>query len=132
MADGLVLDASAMVDLLIRAPVAPAVRDRLRGAAVHVPAHFDAEVLSALGRLQRAGLLTPGQVEHRVGRLASAAFERHPLQPLLAGAWGLRDRIRLLDGLYVELARRLEAPLISTDGRLGTASGLVEIVTEPA
>ena len=45
MADGLVLDASAMVDLLIASPQAIPVRDQVRGHAIHVPAHFDAEVL---------------------------------------------------------------------------------------
>lgn len=40
----LVLDASAMVDLLVRAPAAEAVRMRLLGHDVHVPSHFDAEV----------------------------------------------------------------------------------------
>jgi predicted nucleic acid-binding protein len=132
MADqDVVLDASAMIDLLIGSLVAPAIRKRLRGSVVHVPGHFDAEVLSALGRLYRADLLTSEQVEDRLARLATAGFEHHPVGPLLAGAWLLRHSIRVLDGLYVELARRLQAPLLSTDARLGSASPLVEVLTPP-
>jgi predicted nucleic acid-binding protein len=47
--EGVVLDASAMVDLLTGEGTADPIRLRLRGTAIHVPAHFDAEVLSAVG-----------------------------------------------------------------------------------
>ena len=90
MADGLVLDASAMVDVLIASPHAIPVRDRIRGHVVHVPAHFDAEVLSALGRLERASHLTAREAEERVASLAESTFERHPCDPLLLGAWTRR------------------------------------------
>ena len=42
-----------------------------------MPAHFDAEVLSALGRLQLAGELTETEVEQRVNLTAQAPFQRH-------------------------------------------------------
>jgi predicted nucleic acid-binding protein len=51
MADRLVLDASAMVDLLVGSPQGVAIGARLRGHDLHVPAHFDAEVSSALAVL---------------------------------------------------------------------------------
>jgi predicted nucleic acid-binding protein len=47
-----VVDASAMVDALAGTPLGPAVTDRLRDHTLHAPARLDAEVLSALGRLQ--------------------------------------------------------------------------------
>ena len=71
MADRVIVDASAMVDLLTGSPVSQAVRDRLRAHELHAPAHFDAEVLSALGRLERGGHLSPDQVEERIDRLAA-------------------------------------------------------------
>ena len=64
--EALVLDASAMVDLLLGASSAPVIRQRLQGSDLHVPSHFDAEVLSALGRLHRGGRLTATEVSERL------------------------------------------------------------------
>ena len=69
----LVIDASAMVDLLLGGPLGEAVGRRLRGHALHAPAHLAAEVLSALGRLSRADALAASDVDLLVttdGRLA--------------------------------------------------------------
>jgi predicted nucleic acid-binding protein len=128
MADRVIVDASAMVDLLTGSPVSQAVRDRLHAQELHAPAHFDAEVLSALGRLQRGGHLSPGQVEERIDRLATAPIDRHTLPPLLAGAWSLRQNLRLVDALYVELARQLEVAIATTDTGLAGASPFAELL----
>ncbi|HEY6429024.1 MAG TPA: type II toxin-antitoxin system VapC family toxin [Acidimicrobiales bacterium] len=128
MADRVIVDASAMVDLLTGSPVSQAVRDRLHAQELHAPAHFDAEVLSALGRLQRGGHLSPGQVEERIDRLATAPIDRHTLPPLLAGAWSLRQNLRLVDALYVELARQLEVAIATTDAGLAGASPFAELL----
>jgi len=116
-----------MVDLLVGSTVAAPIQDRLRGHELHVPAHFDAEVLSALGRLQRAGNMTVGQVSTRIQRLEAAPVERHLLATLLAGAWKLRHDLRLVDALYVELAKRLAAPIVTTDAGLAAAAPAAEL-----
>lgn len=113
-----VVDASVFVDLLAGTDRAPAVRAALLGTVLHAPAHFDAEVLSALGRLQRAGHLTVGQVDEAIGRLVRAPVARHDLTTLVAGAWARRDVFRLADGLYIELTAQTGYPLLSTDDRL--------------
>jgi predicted nucleic acid-binding protein len=128
MADRVIVDASAMVDLLTGTPVSEAVRDRLRAHELHAPAHFDAEVLSALGRLHRGGYLSPSQVEERIDRLATAPIDRHALPPLLAGAWGLRQNLRLVDALYIELARQLELAIATTDTGMAAASPFAELL----
>jgi predicted nucleic acid-binding protein len=117
MAD-VVADASALVDLLLGNEVGDAVRARLAGHVVHAPAHADAEVLSALGRLERAGEVEPDWVETMLSRLAAAPIRRHPGAGLLLGAWSRRHQLRLADALYVELAGSRALPLITTDGRL--------------
>lgn len=123
-----VLDASAMVDLLIGAAVGVAVAERIDDEVAHAPAHFDAEVLSALGRLHRAGLLSVPQVGSRLARLEAAPIERHPLVGLSRGAWGKRANLRLADALYVELAARLGVPLLTTDAALAAADRRAELV----
>ncbi|MEE9297679.1 MAG: type II toxin-antitoxin system VapC family toxin [Acidimicrobiia bacterium] len=126
VAERVIIDASAMVDLLVGSTLAISIRNRLRGHELYVPAHFDAEVLSALGRLHRGGYLRARQVTKRIDRLAAAPIERHALPPLLTGAWRRRHNLRLVDALYVELANRLEVPIVTTDAGLAAASPIAE------
>jgi predicted nucleic acid-binding protein len=126
VAETVVVDASAIVEVLVGTMFAGAVRARLRHTVWHAPAHLDAEVLSALGRIGRAGRLQDSDVDARLGLLASMPVQREPLPPLLPGAWARRADLRLVDALYVELAHRLDAPLITTDQRLARATPLAE------
>ncbi len=129
MAEGLVIDASALVDMLLQTDRGTAVTDRIAGAELHAPAHVDSEVLSALGRLHRARLITADYAESRLHRLVMIRMERHPLPPLLRGAWARRRNMRLADALYVELADRMgPAPLVTTDSRLAAAWPGAEVV----
>jgi len=121
MPERLVVDASALVEVAAGTERAAAIVGRLGGAELHAPAHLDPEVLSALGRLHRAGHLSARQVAHRLAWLAAAPIERHPLAPLLDGAWRRRHRLQAADALYAELAERLGAPLVTTDAGLAAA-----------
>lgn len=98
--------------------------EALRGYSVAVPAHFDAEVLSALERLVRAGDLEEGLVPPILSELARAPFARHALPPLLAASWNSRHNLSLRDALYVSLAQRMKARLVTSDGRLARAPAL--------
>jgi predicted nucleic acid-binding protein len=122
LTESLVLDASAMVDLLVGTDLASFIETHLHDSEVHAPAHFDAEVLSALGRLHRASHLTTRQVTDRVDLVASSPIIRHPLAPLLTGAWRRRGNLRLVDALYVELASQLDTLIVTTDRGLASAS----------
>jgi len=127
-AEPLVLDASAAVEALLGSTTGLAVRHRLRGAELHAPAHLDAEVLCALGRLHRPEYLPAQTVTTQLTALASAPIARHPLPDLLDAAWQMGDRLRLVDALYVALSERLGARLLTTDARLARGSGLAELV----
>jgi len=117
-----VIDASAMVDLLARTEDRHrAVRARLAHTVMHAPAHFDAEVLSALGRMHRSGALTVTEVDAALDELRQAPVTRHDLTPLLAGAWSRRDSLRVTDAFYVELAHKTDLVLLTTDQRLTRA-----------
>jgi len=119
-----VLDASAAVELLLRTAAGRRAEAALRTHQVAVPAHFDAEVLSALGRLARAGELAERLVQPILTELARAPFVRFNLQPLLGTAWELRHNLALRDALYVALASRLHSALITADARLAEAPAL--------
>jgi predicted nucleic acid-binding protein len=122
-----VLDASAFVDLLLGNSLGRAVRTRLVGQSLQAPGHIDAEVLSALGRLSRAGDLDDDAVTGLLGHVINAPIERHPVQRLMVGAWARRHQLRLADALYVELAAVRRAVLVTTDRRL-RALPMVDVV----
>lgn len=121
-AEIVVLDASVLVDLLAGTEKADAARKRLVDTVLHAPAHLDAEVLSALDRLQRAGELSTAEVEAVLPALTSIPVTRHPVSELALGAWARRADLRLTDALYVELAARLHTHVLTTDQRLARAS----------
>lgn len=126
--DDVVVDASALVDLLLGDDLGRAVGQRLAGRVLHAPAHVDAEVFSALGRLSRAGTLDADAVETTLLRWSEAPIQRHPVAALMLGAWGRRDRLRLADALYVQLAHSLGLSLVTTDRRLGRTTA-VDVIT---
>ena len=128
MRDQVVVDASAMVDLLLENDVGREVRARVREHALHSAAHLDAEVLSALARLHRAGSLSPRRVAAALSRLAGAPITRHHLPSLVEGAWRRRANLQLADALYVELGQRLRLPVITTDRRLAAAVPSAELI----
>lgn len=125
--DELVVDASAVVDLLLGGELGEAVGRRFAEHALHAPAHADAEILSAVGRLQRAGAVAVHEVETMLAKLVAAPIERHSVGGLLLGAWSRRHQLRLADALYVELSVSRDLPLITTDRRLAPAPG-VEVI----
>ncbi len=116
-----VLDASAMVELLLDTERSSQIRASLRERSLVAPAHFDAEVMSAIGRLQRNGELAERGAATRIERLAQAPIRRAPLAPLLSAAWVRRGDTRLTDALYIELAAALDTVVVTTDLRLARA-----------
>jgi predicted nucleic acid-binding protein len=94
-----------------------------------VPAHLDAEVLSALGRLHRAGRLDAAFVTVLLDRLVNAPLERHDLHTLVEGAWVRRHNLRLVDALYAELAFQIEVPLVTADSGLAKAFPSAELIS---
>ena len=123
----IVVDASAVVDAVCAFEEGDRVLEALDGAsAAFAPAHVDAEALSALGRLDRAGDLP--MISRRIEGLRDFPVDRLPLLLLLPLAWSLRDRIAVKDALYVALALTLDASLLTTDKRLARAvEGLVPL-----
>ena len=124
----IVLDAAAVIDVVLDQPSAGWVLDQLVGQDVVAPAHQSAEVLSALARLVRAGHLDPATAADALSEamslpqrlvVATASHVQH--------AFELRERIRVLDALYVALAVDLRCPVVTTDRRLAAAGAPAEI-----
>ena len=121
MNEALIADASVVVDVLIDGPSAGAIRNRLRNNELHAPAHLDIEVLSALGRLHRAGQLSATHVSRLLEAFKRIIVRRHPLDSLLSNAWNYRHNLRLADALYAALSDQHGMPLVTIDRGLVTA-----------
>lgn len=117
----IVLDASALVDVLVNQPWRDRVLDHF-DQEVLAPAHQPAEVLSALGRLARAGTISQDDVHRGLDELTSLAQELVlPNSRELRRAYEVAERIRILDGLYVALAEARGCALLTTDRRLAAS-----------
>jgi len=124
----LVIDASALVDLLLGEAASDRIADRIELNSLHAPAHIDLELLSAFGRIERSGRLNSAEVDLRLRAAESVIIQRHALEGLSAGAWRRRQSLRISDAFYVELADQLDAPLITTDLRLARATPRAEAI----
>jgi predicted nucleic acid-binding protein len=103
---------------------------RLRGRmaqdpdeSLHAPYLFDVEVLHALRGLTLGGLISESRSRHALEALSDVRVTRYPHGPLVARIWDLRNNLTAYDAAYVALAEALDAPLVTTDGRLARASG---------
>ena len=127
------LDASATVTALVeRTNEAHELRERLGRLGRHSPHLIDAEVGSVLRRRVAAGMLPAELAEGALRALDTLVVQRYPHGPLAPTAWGLRHNFSYYDALYVALAARLRAPLLTADKRLANAPGLpceVELIS---
>lgn len=124
-----VVDASAVVDWLTRRPGADAVERALERDEAFAPEILDPEVLSALARLVRTGLLSPAGANRAVRVLLDAPITRVPHAGLVVEAWRRCGNLSAYDAMYVALAARLGCPLITADASLARAPKLGVTVT---
>ena len=125
-----VIDSSALVELVVRSERASAVTQAVGATDMVAPDVVNPEVLSALRRLERTGTLTARRAVQAVDDLMDAPVRRFSTLPLLAEAWSLRANVAAADACYVVLARILRCPLVTADRRLSRAPGLdVPLVT---
>ena len=121
----IVLDASAIVDLLIgRDDETADLRARLRDvSSAHVPHLVDVEVTSALRRHILGGRLKAVAARRALRRFGVLPLIRWEHTPLLGRALTLRDRLTAADAMYVALAEGLGATLLTRDARMAEAGG---------
>jgi predicted nucleic acid-binding protein len=120
----IVVDASAVVDLVAVGPFDPALRDRiLLDGDLHAPHLVDVEVVQALRRLVATGELTADRAGDARVDAAELRMVRYPHLALVERAWELRENLSIYDGVYVALAELLGVPLVTCAARMATAQG---------
>ncbi len=121
----IVVDASALLEALLQTPAAAAVEERLFDVrhTLHAPHLIDIEVAQVLRRYAATGQIEPGRCRDALTDLSDLPMHRYPHDVLLPRVWELRHNLTAYDAVYVALAEALDAPLLTRDRRLATASG---------
>ena len=123
----LVVDASAVAELLLGRAAANAVAQRIveHDYDLHAPHLLDVEVVSALRRLVAAGDASAARAGDALADLADLPLERYPHDVLVPRVWTLRDNVSPYDAVYLALAEALTddgVPLATADARFARAA----------
>jgi predicted nucleic acid-binding protein len=121
----IVLDASAVVDLLVK-PAAETneLRARVRAAAVVYGPHLmDAEVTNTLRRHVLRGRMDQVSARRALRRLAAMRLRLWPHQPFLGRALALRHQLTAYDAIHVAMAEATGATLLTSDARMARTAG---------
>jgi predicted nucleic acid-binding protein len=129
----IVLDASALVDLLLgtRRGRAVAVRIAAPDLSLHAPHLIDVEVTQAIRRYVAEGDLDQDGAVGALEALRGLCLERHSHEPLIERAWALRHSLSVYEAVYVALAEALDTRVLTCDGRLArspAATGRAELI----
>jgi predicted nucleic acid-binding protein len=121
----IVVDASALLELLLDGPSSGVVAARFRepGVSLHAPHLLDVEVAHVLRRHARSGALDDRRAAEALSDFLDLPITRYPHELLLPRAWMLRDVVTAYDAMYVALAEGLDAPLVTRDRKLARAKG---------
>ena len=121
----IVVDASALVELLLDTDEAGAVAARLfdSGDSLAAPHLIDVETAHVLRRYARAGAIDNRRGRNAIDDLADMPIRRYPHDILLPRVWDLQHNLTAYDAVYVALAEALDAPLVTRDRRLAGAAG---------
>lgn len=122
----IVVDASVLLEVLLRMPAAGAVEARLFSEprqTLHAPHLLDVEVAQVLRRYAAMDEIDQQRGEVALADLMDFPIRRYPHDVLLTRVWSLRSNFTAYDAVYVALAEALDARLFTRDQRLAAAVG---------
>ena len=105
----LVVDASAVVELLLRRPDRRGIERRIadHAFALHAPHLLDVEVLSALRRIVAAGDASPGRADEAIADLLDLPLSAIPMTSWPPGS-GRSGATSASEAAYLALAEALQ------------------------
>jgi len=126
----IVVDASALIEVLLNTPSGSRITQRLFDGqeTLHAPCLLDIEVAQVLRRYALAGELNATRGLQAIEDLSDFPLTRYPHDLFLSRIWELRHNVTAYDAAYIALAEALDAPLLTRDARLASATGHNAIV----
>jgi predicted nucleic acid-binding protein len=121
----IVVDASALLEALLRTPAAKAVERFLFAPrqTLHAPHLLDVEIAQVIRRYAANGEIDGERGRAALVDLADFPLRRYAHDFLLPRVWDLQNNLTAYDAVYVALAEALDAPLLTRDRRLAAAAG---------
>jgi predicted nucleic acid-binding protein len=121
----IVVDASALIEVLLRTSAAKSVESHLFAPrqTLHAPHLLDIEVAQVIRRYAAKGEIDGERGRVALDDLADLRLQRYPHDFLLPRVWDLRNNLTAYDAVYVALAEVLDAALLTRDHRLAGAAG---------
>lgn len=128
-----VLDASVVLDLLLRVADVEPIEERVfgEGHLLSAPHLLDLEVAQVLRRYTLSDVHSPERGAQALRDLADLPLSRYPHTLFLPRIWELRPNLTAYDAVYVALAEALDATLLTRDRGIGAAPGVrarVEVI----
>jgi predicted nucleic acid-binding protein len=121
----IVVDASALLEALLRTPTAKTVEGWLFDPrrTLHAPHLLDVEVAQVIRRYAANGEIDSERGRTALADLADFPLHRYPHDFLLPRIWDLRNNLTAYDAVYVALAEALNVSVLTRDRRLAAAAG---------
>lgn len=125
----MVIDASALVELLLSTSLGLNVKARLRSAkSLHAPHLLDVEVAATIRRMNTKKGIGDYEAAAMLKDLLDFPVKRHPHGPFLPQVWKMRHRFTCYDACYLALAQGLGLPVLTCDAKLREAGPFVEVI----
>jgi predicted nucleic acid-binding protein len=120
----IVIDASALAEVVARSERAGQVEELLDGQLLIAPDLINSEVLSVLRGWLARSLIDLPSAARAVRNLTTAPIRRFTTSSLIDEMWSTWHNLTPYDAAYVVLARRSDAALLTLDERLMRAPAL--------
>lgn len=121
----MVIDASAILELLLNTSAAPLIAERVfaERETLHAPHLLDVEAAQVLRRFAASGQIDATRGLQALRDLSEFPIWRYPHDLFLGRIWELRNSLTAYDAVYIALAEALPAPLITRDRKLASSPG---------
>ena len=112
------IDASTVLEILSRTAKGLELEAALLNSDLHAPHVIDLEVLNAVRRWERTGVIGSAEATDVLNAFLAIGITRYSHAPLVDSIWALRHNLTAYDAAYLALANVLDAELVTMDSGL--------------
>ena len=126
----IVLDASAALEVLLRAVRSESIVERVLGGdePIAAPHLLDLEIAQVLRRYVAGREIDAARAQDALSDYRAMQVSRYPHDALLGRVWELRANCTAYDASYIALAEALGCPLVTCDAALAKIPGHMAVI----